>query len=91
LKSVIFDGNAPVVGKIVFNHVKQGCTAYVRKDSSGWNVPIPGVWNGINIEFRAADQPISASSSHASGWRAASRCLSSVILSMARAIRLNRV
>jgi hypothetical protein len=40
---------------VVFDDVKQGCTAYVRKDSSGWNVPIPGVWNGINIEFRAAD------------------------------------
>ena len=55
LKGVVFDGNASVVGKRVFDHVKQGCTAYVRKDSSGWNVPIPGVWNGINIEFRAAD------------------------------------
>ena len=58
LTSVFFDGDAPIMGSAVFNCVNRGCTAYVRKGSSGWNVPIPGVWNGINIEFRSSDESI---------------------------------
>jgi len=51
LASVIFKGNAPTLGSYVFDGVKNGCTAYVRENSSGWGVDIPGTWNGLSIRF----------------------------------------
>ena len=51
LSRVVFAGAAPSVGSRVFYGVKSGCTAYVPWGSTGWNVPIPGTWNGINIAY----------------------------------------
>lgn len=55
LECVIFRGNAPIVGDKYgtrcFEGVKSSCTAYVNKGSTGWGVDIPGVWNGIKIEY----------------------------------------
>ena len=48
---VTFEGNAPVVGSNGFAQLADGCTAYVRRDSSGWGVNSPGTWNGINISY----------------------------------------
>ena len=50
LEKVVFTGNAPTSGWS-FGDVKAGCTAYVPWLSEGWNVPIPGTWNGINIAY----------------------------------------
>ena len=51
LTNVIFNGNAPTVGDNAFYRVGNGCTVYVRKDSIGWGVDIPGTWNGMRIEY----------------------------------------
>ena len=51
LTSVIFVGNAPAVRSRVFEGVNPNCTAYVQRDSFGWGVEIPGVWNGIKIVY----------------------------------------
>ena len=51
LVSVIFVGDAPVVGNWVFCGVSADCTVYVKPGSSGWGVQIPGKWQGLNIEY----------------------------------------
>ena len=51
LSQVIFAGNAPAVGENAFRSVKAGCTAYVPLGSTGWGVDIPGMWNGLRIEY----------------------------------------
>jgi len=50
-EKVIFDGNAPMMGTNVFLSVASNCTAYVKQDSTGWGVEIPGKWQGINIAY----------------------------------------
>ena len=49
LATLVFDGNAPLVGERAFEGVPSNCTAIVRKGTSGWNVPIPGLWQGLQI------------------------------------------
>ena len=51
LTSVIFNGNAPDIVSDTFSDVHSGCTAYVKRDSTGWGVDIPGMWNGLNIRY----------------------------------------
>lgn len=52
LKAVIFEGNAPSsMGSNNFQGTASGCTAYVMPGSTGWNVTIPGNWQGINIDY----------------------------------------
>ncbi len=51
LTSIVFACNAPIVGSRAFYGVANDCTAFVSRDSSGWNVVIPGAWNGIGIEY----------------------------------------
>ncbi len=52
LKAVIFEGNAPSsMGSNIFQGTASGCTAYVMPGSTGWNVTIPGKWQGINIDY----------------------------------------
>ena len=51
LTSVVFDGNAPVVGDDAFEGVDSNCVVRVSRTSTGWGVGIPGVWNGIRIEY----------------------------------------
>ena len=51
LESVIFEGNAPVMGDNVFGGAAMVCCAYVHRGSTGWGVPIPGTWNGIAIDY----------------------------------------
>ena len=55
LAIVIFDGNAPTVGRSVFDKVASGCQAYVHRASTGWNVTIPGTWNGLAIDYMRHD------------------------------------
>lgn len=51
LARIDFAGNAPKVGKDAFSCVDKDCTAYVRRNSTGWGVRIPGRWNGIKIAY----------------------------------------
>ena len=55
LAHVIFNGNAPIVGNQAFDGVACGCTAYVKRGSTGWGVDIPGTWNGLKIRYQ--DEP----------------------------------
>ena len=52
LTNVVFLGDAPAYEYGVFQGVASDCTAYVRKDSTGWGVDIPGTWrDGLRIEY----------------------------------------
>ena len=51
LSSVLFDGDAPIVGTDAFADVTADCHAYVRRTSDGWGTNIPGVWNGLEIDY----------------------------------------
>lgn len=52
LTKITFMGDAPsVAGNNVFIGVNADCSAYVRIDSIGWGVEIPGTWNGIKIDY----------------------------------------
>ncbi len=69
LTHVIFKGNAPMVGSDAFYDVKSGCTAYVRKDSMGWGVEIPGRcnWNGLNITYLTPEAELAVANEAGSG------------------------
>ena len=52
LTSIIFKGNAPSLWpRWAFASVAPGCTAYVSRDSTGWGVGIPGMWNSLEIAY----------------------------------------
>ena len=52
LSAIYFEGDAPAIGESVFRDVSPDCTVYVKEGSSGWNVDIPGTWQGIRIAFK---------------------------------------
>ena len=54
-----FKGNAPSVGENAFDGMTN-CVAYVRKDSTGWNVYIPGKWKGLAIDYSRYDVTFAA-------------------------------
>ena len=60
LTNVVFDGNAPTIGAGCFfsDMADMSCTGYVRRSSTGWGVEIPGVWNGINIQYMTPEMEI---------------------------------
>lgn len=51
LKGITFYGDVPTVDEFSFDEVNKNCTVYVRRDSSGWGVKIPGKWNGLRIKY----------------------------------------
>ena len=51
LTNVVFGGNAPSVGDSAFRYVNSSCVVYVPHSSTGWGVEIPGIWNGIAIQY----------------------------------------
>ncbi|MBQ6339520.1 MAG: leucine-rich repeat domain-containing protein [Kiritimatiellae bacterium] len=58
LTNVVFSGNAPnAVGAYAFYGVSQSCTVYVKRESIGWGVSIPGTWNGMRIEYLVEPPP----------------------------------
>lgn len=69
LTHVIFKGNAPMIGSDAFYDVKSGCTAYVRKDSMGWGVEIPGRCNrnGLNITYLTLEVELAVANEAGSG------------------------
>lgn len=56
LTNVTFEGNAPTVNNYSFVGVGSSCTVYVNRGSSGWNVTIPGTWNGLPIRYKEGDE-----------------------------------
>ncbi len=51
LTNLIFLGNAPDMGDYVFSRTAPDCCAHVYRASTGWDVEIPGTWNGIGIDY----------------------------------------
>ena len=51
LNCVLFEGNAPSVGSYAFQSVSSDACIYVSWPSTGWNVEIPGKWNGVAIDY----------------------------------------
>ena len=51
LSSIIMEGDAPTLGSDVFYQVPSACVVYVHKGSTGWDVPIPGTWQGMQIRY----------------------------------------
>ena len=51
LASIVFYGHAPAMGEKSFASVKSSCTVYVKRNSTGWGVAIPGTWNGMKIAY----------------------------------------
>ena len=51
LTNLIFLGNAPDMGDYVFSCAAPNCCAHVYRASTGWNVEIPGTWEGIGIDY----------------------------------------
>ncbi|MBR4259793.1 MAG: leucine-rich repeat protein [Kiritimatiellae bacterium] len=53
LKSVYFYGNAPTGNGIqyIYQSTPDDMVTYVTRDSTGWGVDIPGMWNGRRIEY----------------------------------------
>ena len=55
LSGIRFNGNAPTIGSWCFRrgkgNISLNCTAYVDESSTGWDVEIPGTWNGIQIAY----------------------------------------
>ena len=52
--TIVFEGNAPItVNSEAFSHSPDVSTytAYVYRDSTGWGVPIPGIWKGMKIRY----------------------------------------
>ena len=50
LQSVLFLGNAPCeMGDEVFSSTS--CNIYVFENSTGWNIKIPGKWNGRQLKY----------------------------------------
>ena len=51
LTNVVFYGDAPLMGSSVFEGVNSSFCAYVRRASTGWDVEIPGAWQGVSIAY----------------------------------------
>ena len=61
LEKVVFNGNAPeLFSEGTYEHqmtslfdeyINPDCVVYVPRDSTGWGVSIPGVWQGRRIEY----------------------------------------
>lgn len=51
LSAVVFEGNAPRVEEAVYYENGFAGTFYVKRTSSGWDVPIPGVWHQVPIAY----------------------------------------
>ena len=57
LANIVFEGDAPKLGKDVFAGVVASCTVHVGRRSIGWGAAIPGTWEGLRIEYSGAVEP----------------------------------
>ena len=68
LAGVIFKGNAPTCGSdSYYLRGDNVCAAYVRKDSTGWGVEIPGTWYGLKICYLTSEVEIAAANEAGGG------------------------
>ena len=51
LEKMVFKGNAPKIGENALLSINPDCTVYVSPGTTGWNTAIPGLWNGMRIEY----------------------------------------
>ena len=56
LSCIVFEGNAPVVTEKAF--IGFGGKILVSKQSSGWCLDIPGIWNGVFVNYDDYVPPI---------------------------------
>ena len=58
LKAVYFSGNAPTNDtQYIYQSTPEDLVTYVTRDSTGWDVDIPGMWNGRQIKYVGEEQP----------------------------------
>ena len=58
LEAVYFAGNAPTNDtQYIYRWTPEDMVTYVTRDSTGWGVDIPGMWNGRRIEYVEQDPP----------------------------------
>ena len=50
---IVFRGNAPQIDTSGGRAFDTSCVAHVLYGSTGWGVEIPGIWNGMRIEYYA--------------------------------------
>ena len=67
LTNLTLKGNAPDMGSSAFGSVGSGCTAYVKRGSTGWGVDIPGTWQGVNIRYLTPEVEIAAANEAGGG------------------------
>ena len=67
LTNLTLKGNAPDMGSSAFGSVGSGCTAYVKRGSTGWGVDIPGTWQGVNIRYLTPEVDIAAANEAGGG------------------------
>lgn len=60
LSCIVFEGNAPVVTEKAF--IGFGGKILVSKQSSGWCLDIPGIWNGVFVNYDDYVPPIGTGS-----------------------------
>ena len=60
LAKVFFEGDAPTVGKNAFAGVGSGCTVYVGRNSIGWGGAVPGIWEGLRIEYSGGAEMVAS-------------------------------
>ena len=76
LVCVYFDGHAPTNGVTAESlGLPENCRLFVRKGSSGWDVDIPGNWNGLQIQYEEGKilkpaAPIVTASGNTLSWTA---------------------
>ena len=74
LVCVYFDGHAPTNGITAESlGLPENCRLFVRKGSSGWDVDIPGNWNGLQIQYEEGKilkpaAPIVTASGNSLSW-----------------------
>ena len=69
---MIFKGNCPNIGFFAFSDVWDSCVAYVRRDSTGWDVDIPGKWNPdvssrLDIQYLTPEVEVAVANEAGSG------------------------
>lgn len=59
LTNIVFGGDAPAGVYHAFSGLGINCTVYVKRNSTGWGRVIPGMWNGMWIEY-SKDEPLAS-------------------------------
>ena len=62
LTNVTMVGDAPTAAASCFYGCCENFTMYVRRDSNGWGVDVPGMWNGVKIAYLDDYEPPSTTS-----------------------------